>query len=163
MCEVQTTCGFCGDTSPALVQFNRGERSFLICPQCVTAEEEKVSLALAIVAGTAPATTPDFGSAQDAAVKMACALFPDTFGLRGHAGTFRVNVRNSYVSRGKVLVYTERLVCDKWFVGPTLPDQWVDFAKGTIAELKSQIKPAAPTCPICGASPQCPQHMWDGR
>lgn len=25
------------------------------------------------------------------------------------------------------------------------------------------IERAKPTCPICGASPQCPQHMWDGR
>lgn len=72
----------------------------------------------------------DFGPEADAAVVAACAQFPDTFKLHGHEGTFRSSVRSSYVSQGKVMVYTQRLQ----------GEEWLDFAKGTVEELKSQIK-----------------------
>lgn len=88
---------------------------------------------------------PEFGPAADIAVKAACAEFPGTFRLRGHNGTFRVSVRSSYVSGGKVIVYTQRLHTQDSFTraygrNPRTSDElWQDFAKGTPSELRSQI------------------------
>ncbi len=60
----------------------------------------------------------------------AIAKFPPTFGLRGFPGeTFRVSRDSSYVSGGSVMLYTEIL----------RGGIWLDFAKGTPAELRSQI------------------------
>jgi len=88
------------------------------------------NLAEKIISGAAPDGTPDFGAAQKLAVEKACAMFPGTFGLRGHEGdVFRISPRSSYVSRGRVVVYTER-----FFQG-----EWRDFAKGTIQELKRNL------------------------
>jgi hypothetical protein len=90
---------------------------------------------------------PDFGPKADAAVKAACAQFPTSFHLRAHEGTFRVSERNSYVSNGVVIVYTQRLLSVEEYkrmysrpAEPTEEDRWVDFAKGTVAELQRQIR-----------------------
>lgn len=90
---------------------------------------------------------PDFGPKADAAVKAACAQFPTSFHLRAHEGTFRVSERCSYVSNGVVYVYTQRLLSVEEYKGryarpenPTEEDRWVDFAKGTVAELQRQIR-----------------------
>lgn len=89
---------------------------------------------------------PDFGPKADAAVKAACAQFPGTFQLRNHTGTFRVSERSSYVSRGVVMLYTQRLLSVADYKSryskpdePTEEDRWVDFAKGTAEELNRNI------------------------
>ena len=75
-------------------------------------------------------TLPDFGPAADAAVKAACAEFPETFKLRAYPGdTFRLSESASFVSQGRVLLYTQRLV----------NGEWLDFAKGTADELRTHI------------------------
>lgn len=80
----------------------------------------------------------DFGPEADAALDEACAQFPDTFGLRNYEGTFRVNRRNSYVSRGRLMIYTDMLRDGKW----------CDFCKGTVDELNGQIV-RHKVCSIC--------------
>lgn len=73
---------------------------------------------------------PDFGPEADAAVDRECAQFPATFGLRAFPGEmFRVSRADSFVSWGRVLVYTERLAGDRW----------VSFAKGAPEELRAQL------------------------
>lgn len=89
---------------------------------------------------------PDFGPEADAAVKAACARFPATFGLKAFSeNTFRVSLRASYMSQGRVMIYTERNVSREGFVKlygrePRYADElWIDFAKGTVSELLAQI------------------------
>lgn len=63
-------------------------------------------------------------------IAEAAASFPAEFGLRAFAGdTFRISLRSSYVSQGKVMLYTERKTADGW----------QSFAKGTRAELMAEI------------------------
>ena len=64
------------------------------------------------------------------------ASFPETFSLRAFpSDVFRISDRASYF-RGWVpdvhdlVLYTERLV----------GDEWVDFAKGSVTELRAQVK-----------------------
>ncbi len=86
----------------------------------------------------------DWGAEADAALDAACASFPATFRLRAHEGIFRVNRRNSYVSRGRIYVYTDKLRSTQVQSGPSkgqYQDEWVDFAKGTVEELQTQIRP----------------------
>lgn len=60
----------------------------------------------------------------------AIATFPPTFGLRGFPGlVFRISESASYVSGDTIMLYTQ----------VSRDGQWLDFAKGTIAELRSQI------------------------
>jgi len=60
-------------------------------------------------------------------VKTAAKLFQPTFGLRGYPGyTLRINEANSYMSDGRVVLYTDRLMPD---------GTWACFAKGTPEEL----------------------------
>lgn len=76
--------------------------------------------------------------------EAACATFPSTFSLRGHEGLFRASVRSSYISgngeTSYVMVYTQR------YIGPMSADNrhddsmWSDFAKGTVEELKAQVR-----------------------
>lgn len=134
--EKQDWCGYCGRTNVEVRQWNQGATSTLLCTKCVEKKEECAKLAQQIIDGTAPPTTPDFGDHVDAAVKLACAMFPETFRLRAYPGeTFRVSQRASYVSRGRVMLYTQR----QWMTKEGTPDGWVDFAKGTISELKAQV------------------------
>lgn len=59
----------------------------------------------------------------------AVSQFPPEFGLRGFPGErFRVSLRDSYVSDGVVMVYTER----------DAGGMWLAFAKGTVGELLGQ-------------------------
>lgn len=70
---------------------------------------------------------------QDARITQAAAEFPETFGLRGHEGTFRVSLASSYLADralGTVMLYTEKLQPD---------GRWMSFAKGSPAELASQV------------------------
>lgn len=70
---------------------------------------------------------------RNAMVAAAVAKFPGEFGLWAYPGhTFRVCPRASYFSdyENSVLLYTQRLCED---------GVWKDFAKGTEAELRSQI------------------------
>jgi hypothetical protein len=65
------------------------------------------------------------------AVAEAIASFPETFELKAFPGeTFRIGVRESYVSGDTVLLYTQRLV----------RGEWLDFAKCAIWELERAIK-----------------------
>ena len=143
MSEKQTWCGMCGVEGVALVLWERPKGNTYLCSKCEEKRQQGVQLAQQILDGTAPPTTPDFGFHCDEAVRLACAMFPATFKLRGHDGTFRVSERASYVSRGRVLVYTQRLRTYPLASDPLDPTtcqaEWVDFAKGTIAELKAQI------------------------
>lgn len=140
--EKQTWCGYCGRTNVEVRQWNQGATSSLLCTKCVEKKEAAAQLAQQIIDGTAPATTPDFGDHVDAAVALGCAMFPATFRLRGHDGTFRVSPRASYVSRGRLMLYTQRFsgsgaLLDRQ--SGRSQDEWVDFAKGTIQELKGQV------------------------
>jgi len=132
----RTGVGTVGGPTSKCDKWNQGATSTLLCTKCVEKKEECAKLAQQIIDGTAPPTTPDFGDHVDAAVKLACAMFPETFRLRAYPGeTFRVSQRASYVSRGRVMLYTQR----QWMTKEGTPDGWVDFAKGTISELKAQV------------------------
>lgn len=105
---------------------------------------------------THPKMLPDFGPAADEAVRAACASFPVTFALAGHPGkTFRASERASYVSRGQVMVYTQRLVTAAEYESTygrshrSSEDLWLDFAKGTVDELRAAIVPMpVQHCPV---------------
>jgi len=68
------------------------------------------------------------------AIEAAIALFPQAFGLAGFPGdVFRLSATSSYLGgedNNTVMLYTERLV----------GDQWLSFAKGTIAEVRAQVR-----------------------
>jgi len=69
---------------------------------------------------------------QKTAVADAIKMFPGEFGLRAFPGdVFRVSERNSFWSDHEqaVMLYTEIQKGDKW----------LDFAKGTIAELRREV------------------------
>jgi hypothetical protein len=69
-------------------------------------------------------------------IRNAIANFPSTFGLRGFpGGVFRISPTSSYVSGGRVMLYTERK--DN--------GDWLDFSKGTEAELRSEVTSLAST------------------
>lgn len=66
--------------------------------------------------------------------------FPKTFGLQGFPGeTFRIGIRESYfvdnspTPSSTMYLYTQRL---------DAKGEWLDFAKGTPAELRRQVVPA---------------------
>jgi hypothetical protein len=67
------------------------------------------------------------------------ARFPHAFLLRGFPGdTFRVSCMNSYVNEdGVLMIYTQR-----W---DAAQQTWLDFAKGTDAELQREIVPSRVT------------------
>jgi hypothetical protein len=63
-------------------------------------------------------------------VSDAIAQFPPQFGLRGFPGeVFRLSTTASYVSEGRVQLYTQ--------IKKAL--QWFDFAKATPNELRAEI------------------------
>lgn len=84
---------------------------------------------------------PKSYSEQQAEVAEVLARWPEsrTFRLRGHAGTFRVSARNTYHNGTEVMLYTQRLSTqpvsghNPWGAG------WLDFAKGTEAELLREV------------------------
>jgi hypothetical protein len=59
--------------------------------------------------------------------------FPATFGLRGFPGdTFRIGLESSYINDyDGVTLYTQRYNREL--------DQWQDFAKGSLAEIRAQM------------------------
>ena len=67
------------------------------------------------------------------AITSVIARFPTQFGLRAFPGDrFRISRRSSFVDdSGHVKLYTQRLV----------NGEWLDFAKGTEAELRKQVVP----------------------
>jgi hypothetical protein len=89
---------------------------------------------------------PDFGPLADKAILEVLSLFPETFSLKNHDGKFRISRRASFVSRGEVMLYLQRLWTNEEFVKyygkePFTPDDlWGDFAKGTVTELSLQVK-----------------------
>lgn len=68
---------------------------------------------------------------QQEAVKNTCAQFPGEFGLRGHPGKFRVSESASHFAFGEVQIYLEGYI----------DGMWLDFAKGTAAELRREMVP----------------------
>lgn len=75
----------------------------------------------------------DFGKEAKDAVANAIARFPKEFGLRAWPGArFQLGTRESYVSRGIVLLYTQKKQQDGSFS---------DFCKGTEEELRREITP----------------------
>lgn len=90
--------------------------------------------------------TSDFGPIAEKAVSDAIAQFPETFALRGRPGTYRIGRRESYVSRGVIYLYTQRLWTTEEYKSHygreprTGEDLWVDSAKGTVEELRREIK-----------------------
>ena len=72
-------------------------------------------------------------------IAEAIATFPETFKLRAYPGfTFRISPSSSYVNdSGKVQLYTQILVGDDSAGGVA---KWLDFAKGTIAELRAEVR-----------------------
>lgn len=67
-------------------------------------------------------------------IKDAIAKFPATFGLKQWSGTFRISEQASYINDSdEVILYTQTLSYDKQ------NEHWVDFAKGTEAELRREI------------------------
>jgi hypothetical protein len=71
---------------------------------------------------------------QQKAIADAIALFPAEFGLRAFPGlVFRISKAASYVSGNEVMLYT--VIREG--------DHWNDFLKGTVAEMRSQVRPLA--------------------
>jgi len=70
-----------------------------------------------------------FGPKAEKMVAEAAAEFPATFGLRRFAGKFRISLEASYVGAEGVMLYTQ----------VERGGQWLDFAKGTPAELRAQV------------------------
>lgn len=69
---------------------------------------------------------------QERLIREAAAQFPEGFRLRAFPNdVFSIDIAASFVSEGKVLLYTA-----VWRDG-----EWKAFAKGTISELKAQILP----------------------
>jgi hypothetical protein len=67
---------------------------------------------------------------DDEKIRDAIARFPSTFGLRGFPGAlFRISPEASYVSGGRVMLYTQRKT----------GNQWLDFAKGSESELRREV------------------------
>ena len=67
---------------------------------------------------------------DDEKIRAAIARFPATFGLRGFPGdVFRISPTASYVSGGRVLLYTQRKD----------GNQWLDFSKGGESELRREV------------------------
>lgn len=86
-------------------------------------------------------------------IKEAISKFPSTFRLRGHEGMFRISESASYVSwsvgaspEPKVMLYTQRyhdIPSFRKLYGREPRDEeelWVDFVKGSVSELRSQVK-----------------------
>lgn len=67
---------------------------------------------------------------EQQAIKDACAQFPGEFGLRGHAGIFRVSESASHFAFGEVQIYLQ---------GLSQSGRWLDFAKGTVSELQREM------------------------
>lgn len=64
-------------------------------------------------------------------VAQAATSFPARFGLRAFPGDrFKILIEHSFVSDGKVMLYTGRLMPD---------GKWASFAKGTVAELLREV------------------------
>jgi hypothetical protein len=85
--------------------------------------QREIDEALSRGSGSAPMSDRD-------KIRAAIAQFPATFGLRGFpGGVFRLSPDSSYVSGGRVALYTQRKD----------GDSWNDFSKGTEAELRGQI------------------------
>jgi hypothetical protein len=67
---------------------------------------------------------------DDEKIRAAIAKFPPTFGLHGFPGdVFRLSPTSSYVSGGRVLLYTQRKD----------GNQWLDFSKGSESELRREV------------------------
>jgi hypothetical protein len=67
---------------------------------------------------------------QQKMIGDAIALFPSTFGLKAFSGTFRISQRSSYVNDSNVVMLYTQIEKD---------GQWLDFAKGTIEELRAAV------------------------
>lgn len=66
----------------------------------------------------------------DDKIRDAIGRFPITFGLRGFPGeTFRLSPTASYVDDARVVLYAQRKDGDRW----------LDFAKGSEAELRREV------------------------
>ena len=130
MNDMKRCYGPCGQMKPW-----SGMNGYQWCRECAEAQEKENRAKSGI--------TSDFGPIADKAVSDAIAQFPATFHLRGHEGTFRFNKRNSFVSRGVVYLYTDKLKTTQVQNGPSVgqyQDEWVDFVKGTVEEFKREIK-----------------------
>lgn len=89
-------------------------------------------------------------------IAEAAAKFPALFALRGHEGTFRISLQSSYLSEGRVVLYTEKQ-------SDHPGGEWQDFAKGSPEELAREVIPliACPTCRPDAASP-CGEMLVEG-
>jgi hypothetical protein len=57
-------------------------------------------------------------------------MFPATFKLRAFPGElFRISRDSSYISEGKVMLYTQI----------QKGNDWLDFDKGTVSELRAEV------------------------
>lgn len=87
------------------------------------------------------------GMCESCRIQAAIKLFPATFGLRAFPGrVFRCSPSSSYITcwgeKGIVMLYTQRLESRQVKSGPSCgqyQDEWIDFAKGTVEELKGTI------------------------
>lgn len=69
------------------------------------------------------------------AITAAAAEFPKEFGLAAYPGDrFKISTLASYHNGTQVMLYTQI----------KKGDQWLDFAKGTAAELRAQVRTIAP-------------------
>lgn len=64
-------------------------------------------------------------------VKDAVAEFPKEFGLRGHEGVFTISEASSFVSEGRVVLYTYIRQAD---------GKWGAFAKSSASQLRMEIR-----------------------
>lgn len=83
----------------------------------------------------------DFGPEANEAIDKAIASFPETFGLRGFPGdTFKIDRRDSFVSQGRILLYTHKLMSDDSLLSKEAGKRvWSAFSKGSIEELRREV------------------------
>lgn len=66
------------------------------------------------------------------AIQEAIAKFPETFGLKGHEGTFQISEDSSYINdHDVIMLYTQRRHED---------GLWHDFCKASTEELKRELR-----------------------
>lgn len=83
----------------------------------------------------------DFGPEAEAAIDAAIATFPETFGLRAFPGdTFKIERRDSFVSQGRILLYTHKLMSENSLLSKEAGKRvWSAFSKGSVEELRREV------------------------
>lgn len=126
-------CSICKEDKPS-AEMN-GYRE---CSACADSKEKAQRAESGIMS--------DFGPEAAEGVRKAIATFPPVFGLGAFRGdVFRISERNSFVSRGKVLLYLQRKTTPERYqqiYGRTHTSEeelWMDFTKDSPEEIRRNM------------------------